>query len=90
MSIGRKPNTAGIGLENVGVLTERGAIVTDERMQTNVPGIYAVGDANGKAMLAHTAYREAEVESTIFSENATECAIRRFPASYIQCRSSAA
>ena len=61
LSIGRKPNTAGIGLENVGVLTERGAIVTDERMQTNVPGIYAVGDANGKAMLAHTAYREAEV-----------------------------
>lgn len=45
LSIGRKPNTAGIGLENVGVLTERGAIVTDERMQTNVPGIYAVGDA---------------------------------------------
>jgi len=61
LSIGRKPNTAGIGLENVGVLTERGAIVTDERMQTNVPGIYAVRDANGKAMLAHTAYREAEV-----------------------------
>lgn len=61
LSIGRKPNSAGIGLENIGVLMERGAVVTDERMQTNVPGVYAVGDVNGKAMLAHTAYREAEV-----------------------------
>ena len=41
--------------------TERGAVVTDRYMCTNVPGVYAVGDCNGKLMLAHTAYREAEV-----------------------------
>ena len=40
---------------------ERGAVVTDARMRTNVPGVWAIGDCNGKLMLAHTAYREAEV-----------------------------
>ena len=40
---------------------ERDAIVTDAHMRTNVPGVYAAGDVNGKSMLAHTAYREAEV-----------------------------
>lgn len=61
LSIGRRPVTQGFGLETLGVLTERGAIVTGRDMQTNIPGVYAVGDVNGKSMLAHTAYREAEV-----------------------------
>ncbi len=60
-AIGRRAVTAGIGLETLGVLTERGAIVTDEQMRTNIPGVYAAGDVNGKSMLAHTAYREGEV-----------------------------
>ena len=61
VSTGRRARTAGIGLEAVGVLTERGAVVTDECGRTSVPGIYAAGDVNGKSMLAHTAYRESEV-----------------------------
>ena len=61
VSAGRRPAVAGSGLENIGVLTEHGAIVTDEQMKTNVPNVYAAGDVNGKSMLAHTAYREAEV-----------------------------
>ncbi len=61
LSIGRKPFTEGIGLENIGVYTERGRIVTDEMCRTNVAGVYAAGDVNGVSMLAHTAYREAEV-----------------------------
>ena len=61
VSIGRRAVTQGIGLESIGVNLERGAIVTDDRMQTNVANVYAVGDVNGKIMLAHTAYREAEV-----------------------------
>ena len=61
VSIGRRPSTAGLGLENIGVLTERGAIVTGEDGKTNVPGVWAAGDINGKSMLAHTAYREGEV-----------------------------
>jgi dihydrolipoamide dehydrogenase len=60
-SVGRKPVTTGFGLETLGVYVERGAVVTDDRMQTNLPGVYAAGDVNGKSMLAHTAYREAEV-----------------------------
>lgn len=61
LSIGRRPITAGIGLETIGVYTERGAIVTDQNLRTNIPNVYAAGDVNGKIMLAHTAYREAEV-----------------------------
>jgi len=64
VSIGRRPSTEGIGLENIGVLTERGAIVTNEYMETNVAGVWAAGDVNGKSMLAHTAYREGEVAVT--------------------------
>ena len=60
-SIGRREVTQGFGLENIGVNLERGAIVTDEQMRTNVANVYAAGDVNGKIMLAHTAYREAEV-----------------------------
>ncbi|HWQ06077.1 MAG TPA: dihydrolipoyl dehydrogenase [Feifaniaceae bacterium] len=61
LSIGRRANTKDIGLESIHVLTDRGAIVTDAQMKTNQPEVYAAGDVNGKSMLAHTAYREAEV-----------------------------
>jgi dihydrolipoamide dehydrogenase len=61
LSIGRRANTRDIGLESIHVLTERGAVVTDAHMKTNQPEVYAAGDVNGKSMLAHTAYREAEV-----------------------------
>ena len=61
VSIGRRARTAGIGCENIGLLLERGAIVTNEFGKTNVPGVWAAGDVNGKSMLAHTAYREGEV-----------------------------
>jgi len=61
MSVGRRPVTKGFGLETLGVLVERGRIVTDSRGLTNIPGVYAIGDVNGIWMLAHAAYREAEV-----------------------------
>ena len=61
LSIGRRPVTTGFGLETLGVLIEKGRIVVDDRGQTNVPGVYAAGDVNGVWMLAHAAYREAEV-----------------------------
>ena len=60
-SIGRRAVTANIGLESIGVACERGAILTDDQMKTNVPGVFAAGDVNARIMLAHTAYREAEV-----------------------------
>jgi dihydrolipoamide dehydrogenase len=61
MTIGRRPVSKGIGLETIGVGTQRGAVQTDDRMRTNIAGVYAVGDINGKLMLAHVAYREADV-----------------------------
>lgn len=61
LSTGRRANVQGLDLEKIGVETERGAVITDRHLCTNVTGVYAVGDCNGKLMLAHTAYREAEV-----------------------------
>ena len=61
LSVGRKPNTEGLGLEEAGVAYDRTGVRVNERMQTNVPGVYAVGDVNGKSLLAHSAYRMAEV-----------------------------
>lgn len=57
----RVPNTDGLGLEGVGVETEGAKIIVDERMETNVPGIYAVGDILGGSMLAHVASEEGLV-----------------------------
>lgn len=61
VSIGRRPFTMEFGLESIGVETDRGRIPTDDQGRTNRPGVYAAGDVNGVSMLAHTAYREAEV-----------------------------
>jgi len=61
MSVGRRPNTKDLGLEKIGVEIERGRIKVDDTGLTNIPNVYAAGDVNGYSMLAHTAYREAEV-----------------------------
>ena len=55
VATGREANISGIGLEAVGVVTDKGRIAVDDNMQTNVGGIYAVGDVNGRCMLAHAA-----------------------------------
>ena len=67
VSVGRRANLQGFGLENIGVelaLNPAGrpyGIKVDDRMRTNVPGVYAAGDVTGFSMLAHTASREGEV-----------------------------
>lgn len=58
LAVGVVPNTDGIGLEEVGVATERGFIKVNERLETNVPGIHAIGDVIGPPMLAHAASAE--------------------------------
>jgi len=68
VAVGRTPNTDGLGLEEVGVnKSERGFVSVDEHFRTNVPGIYAIGDVIGGAMLAHKAEEEgiACVESIV-------------------------
>jgi len=62
VSVGRKPRTEGLGLEELGVQTDtRGFITTDNRMQTNVKGVYAIGDVKGPPLLAHKASKEGVV-----------------------------
>ena len=62
VSTGRRCNSKGIGLEEIGVkFGDRGKIEVDDRLETNVPGVYAVGDVVGKAMLAHVASAQGKV-----------------------------
>lgn len=72
LSAGRKPATANIGIETLALDMDRAAIKTDRHLCTNVSGVYAIGDCNGKLMLAHTAYREAEVAVNHMLGNADE------------------
>jgi len=66
IAIGFKPNSSNIGLEEVGVnLNKRGFIEIDERMATNIPGIWAIGDVTGKLLLAHV----ASAQGIICAEN---------------------
>lgn len=61
LSVGRRPVTQGFGLENLNVELLRNGIKVDEKMRTNVPGVFAAGDVTGFSLLAHTASREGEV-----------------------------
>lgn len=58
MAVGRKPYTEGLNLESIGIATEKGRVVVDEHLRTNVPHIYAIGDVIRGAMLAHKASEE--------------------------------
>ena len=59
--VGRGPNTAPLALDKAGIDVEKGYIQTNAKLETNVPGVYAIGDCNGKLMLAHAAMAMAEV-----------------------------
>ncbi len=61
LSVGRRPNISGIGLEESGVDFTGTGIKVDEYQRTNIPGVYAVGDVTGKSQLAHSASRMGEV-----------------------------
>ncbi len=72
ISIGRRYNTEGIGLEKVGVRTESGKIVVDAQMQTNIPSIYAVGDVASRYLLAHVASAEGKIAAQNCLNNTIE------------------
>jgi pyruvate/2-oxoglutarate dehydrogenase complex dihydrolipoamide dehydrogenase (E3) component len=62
LAVGRRPNTDDLGLDKAGVACdERGYITVDEQLQTNVPGIWALGDCNGRGAFTHTAYNDFEI-----------------------------
>ncbi len=62
LAVGRRPNTDDLGLDAAGVATDvRGYIQVDEALATNVPGIWALGDCNGRGAFTHTAYNDFEI-----------------------------
>ena len=62
MAVGRTPNTQDLGLDKTGVATgEHGYIHVDDQLQTNVPGIWALGDCNGRGAFTHTSYNDYEI-----------------------------
>jgi pyruvate/2-oxoglutarate dehydrogenase complex dihydrolipoamide dehydrogenase (E3) component len=62
LAVGRVPNTNDLGLENAGIkVDERGYIQVDDQLRTNVPGVYALGDCNGRGAFTHTAYNDYEI-----------------------------
>ena len=70
VSIGRAPNTEGLGLKNIGVELDRGRVVVDQSFQTNVAGIYAIGDVIAGPMLAHKAEDEGIAVAEILAGQA--------------------
>ncbi len=79
MSVGRRPNTENIGLENVGIEMDGPFIRTDSRKMTNLKGIYAIGDVSGQPMLAHKAYYDAEVVAENISGNSVDVDYSNIP-----------
>ena len=64
LAVGRRPNTTDLGLDRAGVAVDaRGYILVDDQLRTNVPGIWALGDCNGKGGFTHTAYNDGEIVS---------------------------
>jgi pyruvate/2-oxoglutarate dehydrogenase complex dihydrolipoamide dehydrogenase (E3) component len=62
LAVGRVPNTGDLGLDKAGVKTDaRGYIVVDDELRTSVPGIWALGDANGRGAFTHTSYNDYEI-----------------------------
>ena len=62
LAVGRRPNTDDLGLEKAGVeIDKRGFIVVDDELRTSAPGIWALGDCNGKGAFTHTAYNDFEI-----------------------------
>jgi pyruvate/2-oxoglutarate dehydrogenase complex dihydrolipoamide dehydrogenase (E3) component len=70
LAVGRTPNTEDLGLDKAGIETDkRGYIKVDDRLRTNVAGIYALGDCNGKGAFTHTAYNDYEIVAANLLDN---------------------
>ncbi len=70
LAVGRRPNTDDLGLDRAGIaVDERGHIVVDDELRTSVPGIWALGDCNGKGAFTHTSYNDAEIVIANVLEN---------------------
>src|SRR5215467_9626916 len=81
LAIGRRPNTDDLGLENAGVVVDgRGFIKVDEELQTNVPGIWALGDCNGRGAFTHTSYDDFKIVADNILDKKSRRVSDRIPA----------
>ena len=70
LAIGRRPNTDDLGLDKAGIATDpRGSIQVDDQLRTNVPGIWALGDCNGRGAFTHTAWNDFEIVAANLLDN---------------------
>jgi len=80
VAVGRLPNTHDLGLERAGVETDaKGYIVVDDTLATNVPGIYALGDVNGRGAFTHTAFNDYEIVAANLLDGDSRRVSDRFP-----------
>ena len=80
VAVGRRPNTDDLGLDAAGIATdERGYITVDDHLATNVPGIWAIGDCNGRGAFTHTAYNDFEIVAANLLDGADRRVSDRVP-----------
>ena len=81
LAVGRRPNTDDLGLERAGVaVDERGYITVDDSLATSVPGIWALGDCNGRGAFTHTAYNDFEIVAANLLDGENRKVSARIPA----------
>jgi pyruvate/2-oxoglutarate dehydrogenase complex dihydrolipoamide dehydrogenase (E3) component len=81
LAVGRVPNTGDLGLDKAGVAVDaRGTITVDDQLQTNVPGIWAMGDCNGRGGFTHTTYNDFEIVAANLLDNDPRRVSDRIPA----------
>jgi pyruvate/2-oxoglutarate dehydrogenase complex dihydrolipoamide dehydrogenase (E3) component len=81
LAIGRRPNTDDLGLDKAGVeLDQRGYIVVDDQLSTSVPGIWAMGDCNGRGAFTHTSFNDSEIVAANLLDNDPRRITDRIPA----------
>lgn len=81
LAVGRVPNTADLGLAEAGIKTdERGYIVVDEQLRSNVAGVWALGDANGRGAFTHTSYNDYEIVAANLLDHDERRVTERIPA----------
>jgi pyruvate/2-oxoglutarate dehydrogenase complex dihydrolipoamide dehydrogenase (E3) component len=79
--MGRTPNTDDLGLERSGVVRDsRGYIAVDDELRTNIPGIWALGDCNGRGGFTHTSYNDFEIVAANLHDGGTRRVTDRIPA----------
>jgi pyruvate/2-oxoglutarate dehydrogenase complex dihydrolipoamide dehydrogenase (E3) component len=81
LAVGRRPNTDDLGLERAGIETDKlGYIMVDDQLRTNVPGVWALGDCNGKGAFTHTSYNDFEIVAANLLDGGSRRISDRLPA----------